>query len=127
MLDGNISGAVRILSSDDSIAPHTAEVLNILRSKHPQGDPNAVYPPAPDDDPVFESVKAHEIVQAISSFPNGSACGMDGFFPQHLKDLISTSAGDIATKLTGSLAALGTLMLSGNVNLEFCPCYMERL
>jgi hypothetical protein len=46
---------------------------------------------------------------------------MDDFFTQHLKDLIGASAGDIATKLARSLAALVKQMLSGNVNLEILP------
>jgi hypothetical protein len=43
-------------------------VLAILRSKHPEGNPDAIYILAPDGDLVFESVTADKIVQAISSF-----------------------------------------------------------
>jgi hypothetical protein len=105
MQDGNISGAVRIPSSDDSVAPHTAEVPDILRSKHPQGNPDAIFTPVPNGHSVFKSVTAEEIALALRSSPNDFVCGMDGCFSQHLKDLISASAGDIAIKLTGSLAA----------------------
>ena len=35
--DGNVRAAVRILSSDDCVAPFSEEILEILQSKHPKG------------------------------------------------------------------------------------------
>jgi hypothetical protein len=71
MLNGNISGAVRILSSDDSVAPHAAGALEILRSKHPQGDPDAVYPPAPDDNPVSNLSPLMKLFKLLVLFQTG--------------------------------------------------------
>jgi hypothetical protein len=61
MEDGDISGAVRILTSEDAVAPPTAEVLDILRTKHPAANPKSSYPPEPSfTESVFESVTAEE-------------------------------------------------------------------
>ncbi|XP_050557471.1 uncharacterized protein LOC126911958 [Spodoptera frugiperda] len=53
---------------------------------------------------------------AIDSFRNGSAGGLDGLSPQHLKDLTCSSAGEAGESLLRELTALINLMLSGNVN-----------
>ena len=122
MQDGDITGAVRILSSDDAVASPTADVFDVLKTIHPTANAEAVYPPEPSiSDPILESVTPEEVLQAINSFPNGSAGGLDGLRPQHLKDLVSGSTGEIAIRLTERLASLIDLMLSGNVPLEICP------
>jgi hypothetical protein len=122
MEDGDVSGAVRILTSEDAVAPPTADVLDILRTKHPTGNPESFYPPKPSfTESVFENVTAEEIVQSINSFPNGSAGGIDGLRPQHLKDLLAASTGEITTRLSIRLAAVINLMLQGKIPEEICP------
>lgn len=41
--DGDVSGAVRTLASEDRIAPYTPEVLEALRKKHPQEEPHYIF------------------------------------------------------------------------------------
>ncbi|XP_052759361.1 uncharacterized protein LOC128202586 [Galleria mellonella] len=49
------------------------------------------------------------------SFRNGSASGLDGLSPQHLKDLISSTTGDSGRALLESLVSLVNHMLSGGI------------
>ena len=93
-------GAVRLLSSEDAIVQPSAEVLHALQSKHPAADLDALYPPDPTiTQPESPPVTSDEIFSAVSSFPNGSAGGIDGMLPQHIKDALSSQNGDTATRL----------------------------
>ncbi|GAV09476.1 hypothetical protein RvY_19015 [Ramazzottius varieornatus] len=87
--DGEISGALRVLSSEDSVAAPTPEVLDTLRDKHPSESPDSLFPNPPDQLSLPEEVTVEEILAAVKSFPNGSAGGVDGLRPQHLKDMLS--------------------------------------
>ena len=119
---GNIGGAVRILASDDTVAPPTAEVYDMSKAKQPPDKVNAVYPPAPSaDDPTATTVTKEEVLRAITSFPSGSAAGLDGLRPQHLKDMVGHSAGEAAPRLLGCLAKLLTVKLQGGVTADICP------
>ena len=61
-------------------------------------------------------------MQAIQSFPRGSAGGPDGLLPQHLKDLISTSAGFGGKKL---LMSFTNLVLSGDTPAQMRPLFFR--
>ena len=76
--DGDITGAVRILSSDTTLAPFNEEVAEALRSKHPPAPCDLQLPAAPDDstEPLRENVK-----RSIRSFNPGSAAGPDKLSP----------------------------------------------
>ncbi|XP_063386119.1 uncharacterized protein LOC134672146 [Cydia fagiglandana] len=87
--DGDIKGAAQLLFSSDTSAPDTPETLTALQSKHP---PAPAVPDLPDPPssalPCLQC--SEDAVQiAIASFKNGSAGGLDGITPQHLKDLTS--------------------------------------
>ncbi|XP_045453030.1 uncharacterized protein LOC123662192 [Melitaea cinxia] len=56
---------------------------------------------------------------AIMSFTSGSASGIDGITPQHLKDLVSVSAGDAGRALLNDITNLCNFMLSGKVSSSF--------
>ena len=111
ILDGNISGAVRILTSDDSIAPVTDETMQALRLKHPPANADASFPEKFPISPEFPHVNEGEIWTAIMSFPNGSAGGLDGLKPQHLKDLINPAGAEAASKLCLTLAKFAGFVL----------------
>ena len=49
----------------------------------------------------------------------GSGGGQDALLPQHLKDLISPSAGDGGTSLQSALVGLATLILEGTPPQQF--------
>lgn len=54
------------------------------------------------------------------SFNSGSAHGMDGFYPQYFKDLISVSALDTGKEALSTITELCNLLLRGNVNKDIC-------
>ncbi|OQV15454.1 hypothetical protein BV898_10329 [Hypsibius exemplaris] len=96
MNDGDVSGAVRVLTSVDAIAAPTANILGSLRTKHPAANPDTIFPDPPSAaDPKPPDVTSGEVEEAIKSFPNGSAGGFDGLLPQHLKDMTSGAVGDL--------------------------------
>lgn len=79
------------------------------------------FPRPPDLSVSSCTVETEEVVQAISSFHSGSAAGLDGISPAHLKELTSSSAGDNEQKLLECLTQLCNYLLSGKLNPEVCP------
>lgn len=49
--DGDIQGAVRLLSSEDSIAPMNSDTLSKLQEKHPSPSRELDFPDPPNDVP----------------------------------------------------------------------------
>jgi hypothetical protein len=105
MDEGDIKGAIRQLSSSDTIAEPSLESWKSLILKHP---------PVPADRrlPVSNEaykqllVSSDQVLGAIRSFPPGSAGGPDGLRPQHLKDMTDRQVGGT---LIGSLTNLSIL------------------
>ncbi|XP_047029514.1 uncharacterized protein LOC124637199 [Helicoverpa zea] len=95
---------------------YKSETVAALESKHPAASDDLSFPdpPAPDSDNL--SITANQLCAAVGSFRSGSAGGLDGLTPQHLKDLTCSSAGEAGESLLKELTALINLMLSGNVN-----------
>lgn len=54
------------------------------------------------------------------SFANGSSAGSDGLRPQHLKDLVSMSAGEAGNRALRSITKLINFFLAGKLNDEVC-------
>ncbi|XP_063379582.1 uncharacterized protein LOC134666373 [Cydia fagiglandana] len=115
--DGDLRGAVRLLFSDSTLAPANADTLEALVGKHPSPSRQLDFPPDPDLSSPFLTVTQEEVVGALGSFYNGSASGLDGLRPQHLKELTSLSAGDNGRKLLESLTRLCNFLLRGMVGL----------
>ena len=84
--DGDIKGAMRLLSSSETLAPPTKETFDSLAILHPPrpGDRR----PAPLPLGTAIQVSPPDVRSAIFKFPCGSAGGPDGLRPQHLKDLL---------------------------------------
>lgn len=114
--EGDISGAARILFSSDVVAPCSPETLAALGSKHPAPADDLSFPDPPDLDTHSLTVTGQEVIAALSSFRSGSAGGLDGLSPQHLKDLVCSGAGEAGESLLKELTALVNLMLCGKVN-----------
>jgi len=55
------------------------------------------------------------ILAAVRSFQPGSAGGLDGLRPQHLKDLINTGTGDVGCRLLSRLTDFVNICLAGRV------------
>jgi hypothetical protein len=114
---------MRLISSDDKVAAVTEDTLFELQAKHPSHQDNPNFSAPPDlcaNDHITVSVE--EVQRAVTSFPAGSAGGMDGLRPQHLKDLLCITNGEAADNLCVALGQLSDIMLSGKVPAEIVPC-----
>jgi len=111
--DGNFKAAIRILGSDDRLAPDCSETVDALRERHPSASQDRMSIP---DQHNFSSctVSEADVAAAIRSFPAGSAGGPDRFRPQHLRDLSSNLEKGPA--LLSAVTGLVNLLLDGK-----CP------
>lgn len=128
LTEGNVKGAVKCLTSDDTLAPPTVETIEALVNKHP-----------PPKEPItcFEknevplSVSPVKVIEAIQSFPSGSSHGIDGLKPQHIKEILQ-SRGDFAenpdntfSTLLNKLTRIINIILSGSLPSSLCPIFFS--
>lgn len=117
--EGDTKGAIKLLFSDDSLAVHSPDTLGALREKHPT---TAASPTrGTDHKQISLRVTEEATDRAIRSFSNGSAGGLDGISPQHLKDLTDPFLGDVRKDLLRELTSLLNLMLAGRVPSDITP------
>ena len=115
--EGDFRGAIRLASSDETLADASDETYSALHMKHPPSHPDSNIPPSPSVCVLDEwEVSCVEVLRAIRSFPCGSAGGPDKLHPQHLKDLIQpVGVEDAECPLLIALARFCTLVLRGDV------------
>lgn len=130
--EGDVRGAVRLAVSDDILAPCTNAAADALRLLHPRraapvtGSPS---PPEPNVINVNDSMRSvltlsvEDIAEAIKSFPAGSAGGLDGLRPQHLKDMTSPYTGMAGQRLLATLAEFANVCLASRVPLTVRPVF----
>ena len=125
MSEGDVSGAVNILSSSDSILTPSPEVVAEMKKKHPTKPEDRSMPPVSDfSDKTSLIFGRNDITTAIFSFRPGSAGGPDGLNPQHFKDITAEALGDPALKLVDALVEFfNKIVLCGNVPEEVCPIF----
>lgn len=121
--DHDIRGAVKIISSCDTLAEFNDENLNELKKKHPSPSRLLNFPPAPDDSTMPLQTNSVAVLKSIESFPSGSSGGLDSLSPQHLKDLTSISAGDAGVKLLSSITKLCNFLLAGKLIEDIRPLF----
>ena len=114
LTEGDISAAVRVISSDDSVVHPSEEVLSALRSKHPAA-PSDFRPPPPPAKSLPSVVNEEEVMLALKSFRPSSSGGIDGLRPGHLKDLTSASTAESGRRLRASLTRLCNCLIRGNI------------
>lgn len=119
--EGDLRGAARLLTSDCTFAPSDEGTLDALKDKHPSPSRPPYVPPAPDLSTPCLTVKTEDVTSALQSFNRGSAAGLDGLRPEHLRELVSPSAGDNGPRLLESLVRLCNFLLRGELNPEICP------
>ena len=107
--DGDVRGALRVLSAKETLAAMSSETTTCLLALHP---------PTPVDRRVTPPLSTAtiqattpDVRAAINSFPNGSASGPDGMRPQYLKDLIAGKTD--SDPLLQAITDLVNIMLSG--------------
>lgn len=96
----------------------TPETLQKLKEKHPSV-PAPTRPTLLERYPPF--VTASEVEEAIASFPNGSAGGINGLKFQYLKEMVGTLRGCDKDRFCRLLASSSDVMLRGEVLHETCP------
>ena len=114
--DGDIKGAVRLLTSGDEIVLTTDDNVEKLASKHPAAPSDLDLPPCPDDslERPADATEA-DVMAAISAFNPGSSAGLDGLRPAHLKDLTGRSAGEAGIRLLAALTSLVNTVAMGRL------------
>jgi len=120
--DGDFKGAVRLASSDSTLAPMNESTYQALLERHPSPHPDSLIPPIDDEMSSHAiTVDEGEVIQAIRSFKRGSAGGPDGLRPQHLKDMISVL--DCCQVLVPALTAFVHLVLEGKTPPSIRPFF----
>ena len=112
----HISGAVRLLASEDSIAPVNEETLAALKLKHPSPPSDLIFPEATPA-PGRPEITCEEVSKALQSFSNGSGAEPDGMRPQHLKDLAGIR-GETGSKFLMALCKSINRIVDGDVPSE---------
>lgn len=116
--EGDLKAASRLLFSNDSPATNLTETLDLLRQKHPPPSRTVVMPEPPSSDIIPLTISEDNVRNSILSFPSGSSSGIDGFSPQHLKDLIHPLTGESGNTLLIKITSLCNHMLAGKVPPE---------
>ena len=73
--ENDLKGAIRELSSEDTLAPDNAETLKTLGEKHPTAPIGCFFPPPPENNDAHTPFSSDSVKTAILSFPAGSAGG----------------------------------------------------
>ena len=123
--EGDVQGAVRLVSSSDSVAPFDEETLSKLREKHPPRPNDRMPFPLMDVPPLQVSTK--DVRSAVESFKPGSSGGLSGLRPQHLRDAISVRTCAAGSTLMTSLTGLVNCMLAGNIPSTVQPVVFGAL
>ena len=116
---GDVSGAIRIISSSDTVLPPSIEIKSKLEEKHPPAHTKICLPPTLNTN--FMICSRDDVKNAIKSFKPGSSGSPYGLLPQHLLDLTSEEMGEPALKLLDALKDFfNKVMFPGNVPKEVC-------
>ena len=105
-LSDNFLAAVRIACSDEVLAPNSAETVASLIDKHIVNDSLIIF--------------SVDVIRSVKSFPNGSAAGIDGLKPQHIKDLIGLSPASDDTLLK-AIVDVSNLLMVGVCPVDIQP------
>ena len=119
--ENDLKGAIRELSSDDTLAPDNNDTLNKLKERHPAAPTGIAVLPAPEDNVTQIEVSKDSVKNAILSFPAGSAGGPDGLKPGHLKHLIGAS--EAGNRLLESITKLVNFVLKDKIPEDICPIF----
>jgi len=120
--DGDMHGAVRILCSNEEYTPPDASSYAILQSRHPPSPPDRRKITSTTSPLLF--VQLSNIRFAVRSFAPGSSGGHDGLRPQHIRDMLDTSAPGT---LDQALLDFTNFTLSGGMPVEVRPVFFGEM
>lgn len=114
LIEGDVSAAIRVLASSDTILAATPEVLTALRQKHP-APPSDVRFVQMENNVSNIEISKEAMVAALKSFSGSSSGGVDGLRPGHIKDLISAHTAEAGEHLKTSITALINTLLRAEI------------
>ena len=114
LLVGDVTAAVRIIASDDSVITPTSEVVTALRLKHPPS-PLDIRPPPTEPVSEMSSVSEEEVMVALKPFYPSSVDGVDRLRPGHLNDLVAPQTVEAGRRLLKAIANLCSKLLRGQI------------
>jgi len=116
--DGNLKAAIRIMCSEDKPASNSDSVYAQLLDKHPSPPPERGV--IPDAQPmVAVQMTEPDVLQAIRSFPAGSAGGPDGVRPQHVLEMVNCR--EAGPELLSALTGFVNCLLQGEIHPRVSP------
>ena len=117
--DGNLKAAIRLLCSEETVAPFDSDTHAQLRAKHP---PSSLHPSQIEPPDGFPSLIliGEAVADAIRSFPAGSSGGPDGLKPIHLSDMLACQ--EVKHELIAVVTEFLNLLMDG-----ICPLSIRRI
>ena len=116
----NLRAAVKMLCSEESLAPDNDETFIDLCLKHPQRQPGVHHSRTSVSSQIESLVVTEaEVLKAVRSFPAGSSAGPDGIRPQHVLQLVAypVQGREVLTTLTSFI----NLLLMGQCHQAVRP------
>ena len=114
--DGDIRAALRLLTSDDTFSPPSADTVAALQAKHPAAPLGQTLPPPPDNSSALAlHVDSDVVYKAIMDMPAGSGGGLDGVRPKYIHQLVSKETMESGRRLLEALTKLVNLFLQGRI------------
>ena len=123
MLEGEIRGSVRLLTSDCGIADNDDTTLKLLQENQLPEPPDRRPFPNSNCDPL--SLTVDDIRRGVMSFQPVSAAATTGLRPQHLKDFLGK--GEDIDQFLRALTAFCNLLLFGDIPRDHCWCEFMRV
>jgi len=118
VINGDVSGALRILCSTETVASSDdACLVEEMRSKHPTADAEDALPDFPSSYAVPPSCNADNVLLALRSFRKGTAGGLDNITAQHLLDAIAAGT-ETALPIREALAGVCNIIIRGAAPIE---------
>ena len=121
--DGQYRKAIQALSSG-GLAPITSDVVKEMQAKHPQSSPPSIRLSQPQS--PIELVDT-QVIQALRSFPNGSAPGPSNLRANHLKEAVSCPSPGEAARATQALTRVVSLLCDGRAPSQIVLIFVELL
>ncbi|KAG1693351.1 hypothetical protein GQR58_007100 [Nymphon striatum] len=114
MEDFDFSGTMRRIASNDTSAGYSEEVLEKLRSKHPQALEDIREAVTPYEQPS-SLISCSTTRHAIFKMNSGSVAGPYGLRPIYIKHLIEVSNNEAGRNLLSALNSLVQLFVAGQI------------
>ena len=118
MEDDDLSGAIRLLHSEDKPVYDSDDVYQKLLDSHPHMPSSRIPFYDPLDTDALQ-ITEKDILSALRSFPAGSSGGPGGLRPKHLLDLCNCKA--TGQSLLAAISSLINLLLEGKSHPDVIP------